>query len=166
MEVPLLNVIKQAIESQFDLENLLFYGRINVSKHVSKKNNRPIFQNRGNRKAFLGKSDDLKAAEDNYLRQLHDLKDDQKIIKPIGSDLWIVCFFYFSEFYIKDGSRRSKRVNDLSNLLELPMDCLQTAGIIEDDSQVCSFDLSRRFPSNDGTNFCEIFILKHKEPER
>ena len=47
---------------------------------------------------------------------------------------------------------------DLSNLYQLPEDCLQQAGIIENDNLIESHDLSRRLhgPQNE----LEIFILR------
>jgi Holliday junction resolvase RusA-like endonuclease len=158
-EKDLLTLLKGRINDQiFNLktDQILFYAKIDVGIHVSKKNNRPIF--RAGQRSFMGKSSKLRNAEDAMVLQLRSQGNQHGILEPIKSDLWALCLFYFENYNLRKKEKRSKKINDLSNLFELPMDCLQTAGIIEDDTQICSFDLSRRLPGM--KNELEIFLIE------
>jgi Holliday junction resolvase RusA-like endonuclease len=160
-EKELLTLLKGRINDQiFNLkaDKILFYAKIDVDHHVSKKNNRPIF--RAGQRSFMGKSQKLRTAEDAMVLQLRSEANKFGVSKPIGSDLWALCLFYFENYNLRKKEKRSKRLNDLSNLFELPMDCLETAGIIEDDTQICSFDLSRRLPGDH--NMLELFLIKYE----
>jgi Holliday junction resolvase RusA-like endonuclease len=97
-----------------------------------KKNNRTIYINKSTGNRFIGKSKRLQLAENYYhdelLSQLTTLQY-QSLYKynfPLTDILEIEYKFY----------RGDKRKCDLSNLLELPNDCLQSAGIIADDCQI------------------------------
>lgn len=71
------------------------------------------------------------------------------------------CFrFFFSDFYRKDGKQR-ENLADLSNLVQLPEDCLQKAGIIFNDRQIFSLDGSRRLPGSETA--LEIWLWEIKE---
>lgn len=130
---------------------VLFHARFPVEKHVSKKNNRPIFNSGG--KTFIGKSTKLRDAELYMVSRLKMHKISLNI-QTITDPIEVSFVFYFKNYYV-DG-RISKLVPDLSNLVQLPEDCLQTAGIILDDKQIYSLDGSRRIPSN--RNEIEITI--------
>ena len=53
--------------------------------------------------------------------------------------------FYFPEtIYFTKAGPRSKKLPDASNLYELPQDCLQKVGILENDTLVDGHDGSRR----------------------
>lgn len=132
----------------------LFYAQIPVVRHVSKKNGRPVYNGR------ICKSPELKAAENHLLLQLQSHRNYQKIFKPFGCDLWLLCIFKFDDYYTKKGVRR-KNLPDLSNLYELIQDQLQNSGIIENDSQICSHDRSRREPGNQ--NILEISLYEFIE---
>lgn len=162
-EEELLKLLKGRINDQiFDLEanKVLFYAKIDVAHHFSKKNAYSVF--RAGRKAFLGKSQKFRSAEDSMVLQLRSQRNKLGISEPIGSDLWALCLFYFENYNIRKKNRRNKKLNDLSNLFELPMDCLKTAGVIVDDTQICSFDLSRRLPGM--KNELEIFLIEYSSP--
>lgn len=159
-EKELLKLLKERINEQiFNLQanKILFYAKIDVEHHVSKKNNRPVF--RAGTRAFLGKSSKLRSAEDKMVLSLRSQGNKYGITEPIRSDLWLLCLFYFENYHLRKKDQRSKKLNDLSNLFELPADCLETAGIIENDSQICSFDLSRRLPGM--KNELEIFLIEY-----
>lgn len=161
MDSSILAALKERRNDQvFKLkaDKIVFYAKIDVDRHVSKKNNRPIFRAGG--KAFLGKSQALRYAEDKMVLQLRSQRNHLRIAEPIRHDLWCLLLFFFKDYHLKKESKRSQRVNDLSNLFELPADCLQTAGVIENDSQICSFDLSRRLPGD--KNQVEIFLIKYE----
>jgi len=140
-----------------NLDRYLFYATISVERHFTKKNSRPIFRGKGG-KPFLGKDPTFSKAETSMVSYLRTQAPDFGITEPLECDLWAVFFFHFDNYYVKDGSRRSKRVGDLSNLYQMPEDCLQRAGIIKDDSQIVSHDLSRRLPSD--RNMLEIFLFE------
>lgn len=127
-----------------------FYAYIPVEKHVSKKNNRPIWNGR------LCKSQDLRTAENHLITNLSLLKNQQNTPLLVG-DIWAVFRFYFKNYYT--GKRRSKRVNDLSNLYELVQDCLQEAQIIENDADIVSHDRSRRLPGKENAVEIELYRL-------
>ena len=127
-----------------------------VEKLISKKNNRPIWRGR------IGKSKDLLNAE-KYLIAAFKSRKNELRIPTLKGDLWVIFRFYFKNYHTKDG-RRSERVNDLSNLYELPQDCLQAAEVIENDSDIVSHDRSRRLPGKE--NAIEIEIYQFKEFDR
>lgn len=49
---------------------------------------------------------------------------------------------------------------DLSNLIELPADCLQSAGIIENDTDIVSFNGTGRFPGKQNELEIEIYVIQ------
>jgi len=133
-----------------------FYIYLPVDKHISKKNNRPIWRGR------IGKSKDLQNAE-KYLTLAFKSRKNELKLNTLRGDIWVIFRFYFKNYHTKQGVR-SDRVNDLSNLYELPQDCLQEAGVIENDSDIVSHDRSRRLPGKE--NALEIEIYSFKEFER
>ena len=161
MTTPSFELVKQAIERAGDA---LFHAYIPVEKHHVKKNNRQIMRDRRTGRPFIGKSNSLKTGE---LRLTSDLKRallKYPHLKSIDFPIWCVFLFYFpaSDFVVKSGPRKGKlsqRLPDLSNLYELPQDCLTAAGVIEDDHLICSHDLSRRLPAK--SYGLEIFIFRH-----
>lgn len=140
----------------FKAEDILFYAHIEVERHFTKKNSRPIFKRGG--KPFIGKNPTYAKAEDAMVLKLRSQGNQQRIFEPIECDLWAMFIFHFDNYYLQDRSRRSQKLGDLSNLYQMPEDCLQRAGIIKNDGQICSHDLSRRLPSN--KTYLEIFLLK------
>lgn len=76
---------------------------------------------------------------------------------PIRGDIHVQFLFYFNNFLTKKGSR-NRKIPDLSNLYHFPEDCLQEAGIIDNDSFICSHDGSRRFQSLTQLNSIDITI--------
>lgn len=138
-------------------EGCLFYVKMEVASHISKKNSRPILKNRKTGRMFIGKSGRLNQAENLMLLILRSQRNSQKITESIKSDVSLVCRFYFNDYYAKAGHRR-KNLPDLSNLYEIVQDQLQKAEIIENDTLICSHDGSRRMPSPDDKNYLEIAI--------
>jgi Holliday junction resolvase RusA-like endonuclease len=130
---------------------VLFSCLIPVASHVVKKNNRPIWRGR------LGKSDVLRSAE-SYLIQA--LTREMKLakIKPITEYVSVKFTFYFptSKYLTKKGMR-NKKVPDMSNLYQLPEDCMQKAGVLFDDNLIENHDGSKRLPHDQG-HFLEIQI--------
>lgn len=165
-DVPLLSLLQQRIQSTFDAERILFYAKIQVESHKILKNRKQVFKNRKTGATFIGHPKGIPEATSHLVLHMRQQALSQRLIGPIRDDVWVLLWFWFKDYYVSDGSRRNKRLGDLDNLMALPLDCLQKANIITDDSQVCSLDLSRRLPSQDGTNFLEVFVFKHTEPER
>ena len=58
----------------------------------------------------------------------------------------------------------SMKLGDLSNLIQMPEDALQKAGVIKDDALIVSYDGSRKLPSETGYDYLETIILDF-EPE-
>ncbi len=123
---------------------VLFRAEIEVDFHASKKNSRPIFKSRSTGRPFLGKSKELKSAENLLLRELRARALDHGIDEPIKSRVSCVLVFGFppDRFYTKRLTE-NKRLGDCSNLSQLVEDCLQKAGIIEDDFYLAPITVDR-----------------------
>lgn len=141
--------------------DFLFHAKITVDKHVVKKNRRPIYVNKKTSRSFIGKSDELKRAEENLVLQLRQAGANAGVARPFDFKVWCVFQFYYpkSKYFTKDGRVNRRNVGDLSNLIELPQDALQEAEIITDDFNVVALDYSRRFPWDEPYHALEIFIL-------
>lgn len=112
---------------------------------IVKKNSRKIRAGRvsrktGRRTLYPGKSDKLKDAEHTVALLFASQKN--KLLKhgkfsdlklPITGPIAVKFTFYCT------------RDKDLSNMYEFPQDMLETAGIIENDSQIQSHDGSRKW---------------------
>ena len=101
---------------------------------VIKKNSRPIHVNRTTGRPFIGKSEKLSSAETDALAQFQIQKMQFSEEFPIKYRLHVRFMFY----------RNNHAHVDLSNLYEFPQDCLQEAGIIENDTLIESHDGSRK----------------------
>jgi Holliday junction resolvase RusA-like endonuclease len=160
LAMSLIHGLNETIRQKLSLQELIFYGKIAVERNYSKKNNRPLYKNRGTGRSFIGKSPELKAAENHLVRQLRILRDKQGITQPYKGAVWLMLQFGCANYFTVRGSV-SRQIGDLSNMIELPQDALQEAGIIENDAQVHSLDLSRRIPSDE--NYVEIFLMRFTE---
>jgi Holliday junction resolvase RusA-like endonuclease len=144
---------------------IIFYCKIQISRHSSKKNEkRPMF-NKGSNRFFIGKTSKAKYVENELIHRLQIEKLKTRIDLPITCDINAKLTFYFPEsvYFTKKGDR-SKKLPDLSNLYELPQDCLQKVGIIQNDTQIVSHDGSRRKPLS-GNNYVLEIELSHVEEE-
>jgi len=143
-----------------DLSKLLFHARFEVESHLSKKNNRPIFRNKYTGRPTLGKSSGLKMGEHLYLYKLRQQKVNLNI-DTLVCPLSATFIFYFpkNKFFTAKGTV-NKNIPDLSNLYELPQDCLTKSGVIFDDGQIFSHDFSRRLPHDKDVYEVEI-LLSH-----
>lgn len=138
---------------------ILFSAKFKVQKHGILKNGKQIRFNNRTKKNFITKNDLVLALENYLIIKLRQLKIIHKIDDPITQDISICFKFYFpkSIYFTKKGLR-SRTLSDLSNLYELPQDCLQKAGIISNDTQICSHDGSRRLPIEGTDYYLEIII--------
>jgi Holliday junction resolvase RusA-like endonuclease len=136
----------------------LFYASIEVERHATKKNGRTIFF--AGKRPILGKSQALRDAESNLVLELRSARNTYGITEPIECDMRALFIFHFANYFTKRGPR-NKKLGDLSNLYQLPEDCMEEAGIIVNDSLICSHDGSRRVPSD--RNRLEIYLLRFEE---
>lgn len=136
-----------------DKPEVLFQICFKLDRHSSKKNEK-VARHRG-KKLFIGKSDKAILAENKMMQGL--IRWRSTSAKTITEDVNAQFIFTFPHkvFYTKDG-HRSKKLPDLSNLYELPQDCLQKCRIIENDTQICSHNGSQR---RAGTNEFWIEII-------
>jgi Holliday junction resolvase RusA-like endonuclease len=131
------------------MSKILFECRIDVDRHVVKKNNRPIYKNKATNSLFLGKSKNLLHAENDMTRRLRERwfrwqahhGGVSKITTPVHVEMKF--FFTKDEYFTKQGNM-NKKIPDLSNLYQLVEDCLQKANVIENDYLIESHDGSRR----------------------
>jgi Holliday junction resolvase RusA-like endonuclease len=134
-----------------------FYFRTKIESHVVKKNNRPI-HGRGQKK-WIGKSTRLRNAEQWLGLALKSYANQIGFNAALVGDLHIIFRFYFKDYFTKQ-NKRSRTMPDLSNLIELPADCLQSAGIIENDTDIVSFNGTGRFPGKQNELEIEIYVIQ------
>lgn len=129
---------------------------IQLEKHGSKKNRKTIARNRKTGKMFI-RSDDAEALiSQSMTKRFFYEAQAQGIMKPYTGPVWMQATFVFKreDFFCKakgkggPAGRRNSKIPDLSNLYQLPEDCLQSAKVIENDSQIDSHDGSRRIPGD------------------
>lgn len=132
---------------------------IETNGHGILKNNKQIFRTKSGR-SFISSSDRAKSAQEFLLTKLR-IEKLKKRIDVITCDLNASFHFIYpkSVFFTKKG-HRSNKVADLSNLYELPQDCLQKSGIILNDSQICSHDSSKRDFVDDNKYYLKIILRK------
>lgn len=132
----------------------VFKCRVQVPRHSSKKNEKRVHSH--GRRLFIGKSDKAKLSE-NWLIQKLTVEKLKQRIDTITCDLNAKFTFYFPKtvYFTKKGER-SLKLPDISNLYELPQDVMQKIKIIENDTQICSHDGSRRGVSEDNQYWLEI----------
>jgi Holliday junction resolvase RusA-like endonuclease len=140
---------------------ILFKCHIKVPRHSSKKNEKRSFFNKRSGKMFIGKSDKALVCE-NWLKQKLSVEKLKQKIDLIKQDVSVKMIFHFpkSLYFTKQGIR-SKKLPDLSNLYELPQDCMQSVGIIENDTLIVSHDGSRREPIDGPEYFLTIEIVSY-----
>lgn len=142
----------------------IFYAQVPVIKHLAKKNSRVIMKRGG--RVILGKTAALLKAERDMLWQLGGQKRAIKLQYPIDFPVRCVFKFHCTNLLTRDKKtkrlRLSETIGDLSNLYQLPEDCLEEAGILAGDHLIMSHDGSRKIQSTQ--NMLEIFVLKFDEP--
>lgn len=127
---------------------MIFQAKILVEKHVIKKNNRPIFRRMG--RPFIGKSKELVRAENDLISILK-ISHDHIIQGPI----YAAFEFGLKDYFTKKGERNKKQP-DLSNLVQLPEDCLQDAGVIENDTDIIKL-IATKVPSKENYVLIKIW---------
>lgn len=142
---------------------MVFSCRIPVDSHISKKNNRPI-HGRGEKK-WIGKSERLRSAETFMHLALKSEKNRHRILKPLTGDIHATFRFFLKDYFTLK-NERNRAMPDLSNLLELPQDCLQSSGVILNDCDIVCLDGSGRFPGEENVLEIELRILHSKLYDR
>lgn len=144
-------------------DDVLFHVTIPMPAHVSKKNGKEISFNRSTGRRFVRSNDRVLLAQKWLIQKLTTERLKQKI-DTITEDIIAEFVFWFPEsiYYTKKGER-SLKINYLSNLIELPQDCLQTAKIIENDAKVVSLGNSHRRPIKGNQYYLEIKLSRPKE---
>lgn len=155
-----IDEIQKRVKNSFQEGGPLFYAKIPVESHSIKKNNKEIRFNRATGQRFIASNKRVLSAQSHLVSQLRSRANLLHLYKPIECPVWTLLLFWFKDYFTQKGVV-SKKLPDLSNLYQLPEDCLQKAGILVDDNQIHSHDLSRRLPSNE--NLLEIFILKYED---
>jgi len=139
----------------------LFHAEFTVPFHAVKKNGKSLYKNRASGQMFVGSNKRVKEAEKEMCQILQLVKKRHTHLNfPLTEDIHLEVIFTFKDYFTKHMVRR-KTLPDLSNLIELPQDCLQKVGIIENDSQVCFLDGSRRKPGSE--NKIEIYLWRCDE---
>lgn len=137
----------------------VFKCLIEVSSHGILKNSKQILRKFSGQR-FIGTSSRAKHAQ-NYLNALLLREKLKARIDTIDFDVNVKFVFHYpkSVYFTKSG-KRSNKVGDLSNLYELPQDCLQKVGILSSDSLIASHDGSHRAPVDGVKYMLEIEITK------
>jgi len=140
------------------MELFEFYAE--VPNHAVLKNSKRYFKNPRTGRVVVLPSENAEYMKKWLSAALLRFKLLQKI-ESIDCDVNARFLFYFpkSKFYTKKGVR-SARIADLSNLYEMPQDCLQVAGVLLDDALICSHDGSRRLPIDSEKHYLRITLTK------
>jgi Holliday junction resolvase RusA-like endonuclease len=142
------------------MSEVLFKCRFKVPWHSSKKNEK--MPARRGRRMFIMKTEDAKYAEGWMLSHLAKAKIASNVLVPIACDIQAQFKFYFPEsVYYTKKNVKSETLPDLSNLCQLPEDCLQKIKIIKNDNKIESLDGSRRLPIKGDEYFLEITLFKY-----
>ncbi len=118
-------------------DGALYYAIFEVKEFTSKKNQKGIFKNRQTGQLFIGSRNAKQAGKVNEGIKLYGVWNKKTIDRPVRA---IFRFHYPDN---KDGSR-TKRVMDLSNLIQGPEDALVNMEILADDKLIESYDGSCR----------------------
>jgi Holliday junction resolvase RusA-like endonuclease len=164
----MIDAVQERIRTNRATERLLFQCCIDVKSHAIKKNSRSIHANPRTGRRWIGKSAGLRNAETYLTMAIRQkaLRDGPP--QPITTPVWVIFHFYFHDFYVQakrsgEPKRMSLTLGDLSNLYQLPEDCLVRAGVIKNDALIVSHDLSRKLPSKKGHDYLELFVIDYAD---
>lgn len=145
------------------MAELIWQCQIPLNRHPAQKNEKVIQFRRGTSTPFIGSRHKFKQERDALLAVMVNLRlNDKTVLFPVKGDTHVKFTFYFNNYYTVKGQRNQK-LPDLSNLYHFPEDVMQDAGIIENDSFICSHDGSRRLPSPGNINLLDISIFKFND---
>lgn len=142
------------------MNEILFKAYFMLPKHGILKNSKQILSNRSTGKPFIAKSRDAMELEKWMIQKLNIEKLKQRI-QTITCDINAKFIFYYpNTVYFTKKNIRSQRLGDISNLVQLPEDCLQKTGIIANDNLIVSLDGCRRKPLDSTSYYLEIELTK------
>lgn len=125
---------------------IVFKCLVEVNKHGILKNSKRIMKKWSGQR-FIGKSEKAQYAQD-YLNAVLMREKLKSKLDTIDFDVNVKFVFHYPKsVYFTKAGKRSNKVGDLSNLYELPQDCLQKVGILANDGLIVSHDGSRRVPA-------------------
>lgn len=142
---------------------ILFRAYLQVSRFGILKNSKQILINKRTGRPFVAKSDDAMKLENELTKKLYIEKLKQRV-EMITCDVNAKLVFHYpkSVYYTKK-NEKSLKLADLSNLYCLPEDCLQKAGIIENDRLISSHNGSCRKPIDSNMYYLEIELTRFND---
>jgi Holliday junction resolvase RusA-like endonuclease len=140
---------------------ILFRCRIEVPKHISKKNQKRVAYNRNTKKPFIMQESKSKFIMEQIERKLRIERFKSKITTPIDCDInaQIILIYPKSVYFTKAGQRSSK-VLDLSNACQTYEDVLESSAIILNDRIICGLNGSTRTFTDEPKYLVEIVLTK------
>lgn len=132
------------MEASTESAQCIFKTTVQVAKHATKKNHRPIFKNKRTGKSFLGKSQYLRDAENLLVQILRRRAFDYGLEQPLAGRMYTVLLFGFTQndFYTKQGTEKLT-LGDCTGLADTVMDALQTSGIVKNDATLAPLYIDR-----------------------
>ena len=138
--------------SGYDRGAVLFDARVSVARHTAQKNDKRIYR-AGNR-SFIGKGSKTKALTDELTARLLQLRRGiPSIDYPVSLEIEVVTPMLTKK------KERNKKLIDLDNAIQGPIDSLVKAGILEDDRWIDRLFVRRI----DGENSLRIIIQALEE---
>ncbi len=142
------------------MSEVLFKAKFPVPKFISKKNAKKIAFNRKTSKSFIMTESKTAFIERWILQKLATEKLKQRIDTISGLiHVSFVLTYPKSVYFTKKGTV-SNKVMDISNSIQAFEDCLEKAGIIENDRNIASLDGTRREYHDDNSYWVEITIKR------
>jgi Holliday junction resolvase RusA-like endonuclease len=136
--------------------SVLFHAKIKTQSHYIKKNNKQIRRNRRTGIAFIASSNTAQICELQLVRKLALLRSTHQSVFPLQIPVSIAFTFHYKK---NKNGKPTKKIADLSNLIQGPEDALQKAGIILNDKLIESYDGTRRRYDAD-ENILEITVSR------
>ena len=140
--------------------NEVFKAIIELPKFPIKKNSKQIFRNKSTGRPFIASNSKAQALMNTLNAEL--LK--AKMMSSCGLidyDVNVQMVFAFpKKYFFNAKGKRSKKIADIGNLYQAVEDGLQKVGIIQNDSLICSHNLSDRLPTLGDTHILKIVITR------
>ncbi len=154
------------MKSKQPVKKLVFHSIIQVFRHGVLKNSKRILKNRRTGRTFLGSSVDALAQKRHLTNSLLQqnrtglaFESKYRQIEPTSLAIEFLFAYPYKEIITKKGLL-NRRSGDLSNLYQLPEDCLQAAGLILDDALIVSHAGSAKVLSPDENYYLSIKIFE------
>lgn len=138
----------------------IFSSVFSLPAHGIKKNNKQIRYNRRTGKSFIASNQNVLNLEQMLTKLLYLDNKDKNVFIDYPIRAMFLFKFPLKEYYTKRKTI-NQRLGDLSNLYQLPEDCLEKAGILKNDALIMSHDGSRKLPTDKLTCELEIYLYKY-----